>query len=155
MPSIDKPMFIRPVEDSKSISGKVFTPEEFAKLVSVGSKITTGDVFSSETEIIISSPKVIYSEWRLFIVDGKIVTASRYKLGNAVVHSNIIDAEVIEFGKKCIDQWQPLEAYVLDIALTPEGPKIVEVNCLNSAGFYATDPGLLVQALLEFESKRA
>lgn len=154
LPTISTSMFVRPVEDSKSFSGKVFTPDEFAKLVKIASEITEGDVFNAETEIIISSPKVIYSEWRLFVVDGKIITASRYKLGQKVIYSNVIDPEVIDFGKKCIEIWQPNEAYVLDIALTEDGPKVVETNCFNSSGFYHTDPGMIVRAVLDFETGR-
>jgi len=48
-----------------------------------------------------------------------------------------------------VDMWQPADAFVLDIALTHNGYKVLEVNCLNSAGFYAADVSKLVQAIME------
>lgn len=32
--------------------------------------------------------------------------------------------------------WVPSKAFVLDIALTDQGPKIVDVNNISSAGLY-------------------
>jgi hypothetical protein len=47
--------------------------------------------------------------------------------------------------------WQPQRAFVLDVAETADGPKIVEINTLNSAGFYAADIQRIVLALEELE----
>ena len=47
--------------------------------------------------------------------------------------------------------WQPARAFVLDTALTPDGPRIVEVNCINSAGFYGADVKCIVVAVEAME----
>ena len=50
--------------------------------------------------------------------------------------------------------WRPNDAFVLDVALTSEGTKIVEVNNLNSAGWYKGDLQKLVNALEELNAGR-
>jgi len=41
-------------------------------------------------------------------------------------------------------------AYVMDIALTFDGWKIMEVNCINSAGFYKGNVKEIIAALENF-----
>ena len=41
------------------------------------------------------------------------------------------------------------EAFVMDLALTEHGYKIVECGCMNSAGFYRADMQKLLIALEE------
>jgi len=48
-----------------------------------------------------------------------------------------------------VDLWSPDVGFVLDIADTPEGFKVIEVNCLNASGFYACDMAKVVFALEE------
>jgi hypothetical protein len=36
---------------------------------------------------------------------------------------------------------------VLDIADTDEGPKVIEINAINSSGFYACDMGKYIDAI--------
>ena len=45
------------------------------------------------------------------------------------------------------ERWRPAEAFVLDVCDTPDGIKVVEINTINSAGFYAADVQKLVFAL--------
>lgn len=52
-----------------------------------------------------------------------------------------------------IAKWQPHDAFVLDVCSVPDdgdgwlGIKVVEINTLNSAGFYAANIPKLVMAL--------
>ena len=57
-----------------------------------------------------------------------------------------LPAEAIAFARNMIAAYQPAEAFVLDICLTYDAWKVVEVNCINSAGFY---PNLNIKALLK------
>ena len=43
--------------------------------------------------------------------------------------------------------WQPARAWVLDVCETDEGMKIVEINTINSAGFYAANVTDLVLSI--------
>lgn len=56
------------------------------------------------------------------------------------------DACVV-FAKAMLDIYQPAKAFVLDIAITLFGPKIIEVNNINSSGFYASNIEDIVVAI--------
>ena len=148
-----KAAFIKPVEDSKAFSGRVFGRKAFEgwqrEVVKLGdaSFIPGFGIVTGETEIILSKPVKIYTETRLWVVDGRIATASGYKVGDRVTYSDLVDQDILDFGDECIKAWVPNRAFVLDIARTEGGLRIVEVNNLNSAGLYAADVGKLVGAV--------
>ncbi len=49
--------------------------------------------------------------------------------------------------KARVAEWQPHEAFVVDVCELDEGLKVLELNTLNAAGFYAADVQRLVVAL--------
>ena len=87
----------------------------------------------------------------MFVVRGKVVTASLYKQGNVVRSSELVDDDVMYFAARMIHRWQPANAFVIDIADTPDGFKIIEINNINSAGFYAADCQKIVAAIEDLE----
>lgn len=158
----DGARFIRPIEDSKSFAGRLFNDDEFEQWQKDVSKLTPedGSTITGETLIQLCSPKKIYSEYRCWIVDRKIVTISQYKLGNRIVYKNVDNAEgrdacsfawsVLKgniFANTTLDGWMPQPAFCLDVCETPDGWKIVEINTINSSGFYAANITELVNAL--------
>lgn len=148
--NFDEPdMFLRPINDSKVFAGKVFTKEEFYewKRKVVVLEYDYGNSLSKDTLVQVTLPKVIYAEYRFWIVMGKIVTASLYKRGDKVMYSSDVDERFFDYVKERIKEWQPHEAFVIDVCDTPDGIKIVEINTLNSCGFYAADIPKLVTAL--------
>jgi hypothetical protein len=141
--------FLRPVCDEKYFVGQVFDWEEFsqwqAKVLSLGPE--NGSTLTGDTLVMASTAKVIYREYRVWVVQGKAITASLYKIGNLVRHDPLVEPDVLRFVEETAAIWTPIEAFVMDIADTREGYKIIEVNNLNSAGFYAGDMQKLVMAL--------
>jgi hypothetical protein len=154
---ISRPTFIRPVDDTKFFSGAVFEPEYFEdwqRKVVVSSVGMEGISLSPTALVQVSPVKEIWSEYRFWVVQGRIVTASRYKLGTNVIYSNDVDYRFHEFVQGLFDGfperlmgWRPAEAFVIDVCETPKGIKIVEINTINSSGFYAADVQKLVFAL--------
>lgn len=142
-------MFLRPTQDSKVFAGRVFTKEEFYewKRKVVVLEEDYGNSLTKDTLIQFCEPKVIYAEYRFWVVKGKIVTKSLYKRGNTVMYSSDVDERFDEYVKARIAEWQPHDAFCIDVCDTPDGIKIVEINTLNSCGFYAADIPKLVQAL--------
>lgn len=147
-------VFVRPVHDTKSFSGEVMTIDQLHNWLKDISKIEEEEFspLHKNTEIMISSIKKINAEYRFFVVDGKIVTGSLYKQGNVVRSSDIIDDDVLWFTASMIHVWEPAEAFVIDIADTEEGFKVIEINNINSAGFYAADCQKIVSALEDLEN---
>jgi hypothetical protein len=54
-----------------------------------------------------------------------------------------------------VDLWQPARAFVIDIALTDDEDdgwcKVIEVNNINSSGFYSIDMQKFVMAIEAME----
>ncbi len=142
-------MFIRPIEDSKVFAGHVMSKEKFdtwKKQVCV-LKDDFGDNLNNNTLVQVTPLKKIYSEHRFWIVKGKIITASTYKTGRRVAYSEVIDDRYYNYTQERINEWQPHEAFVIDIADTEDGLKVVEINTINSCGFYKANLENLVVSL--------
>jgi hypothetical protein len=52
-----------------------------------------------------------------------------------------------EFAQRMVDKFQVAEAFVLDVCEADDELKVVEVNCINCAGFYRADMYKLTMAL--------
>lgn len=142
-------MFVRPTQDSKFFSGRLFTREQFLKWQQsiCDRSLPTTTRLTPETLIQMAKPIQIFSEYRFWIVKGKIVTQSLYKRGNSVVYSSEVDDRFLSYVRDRLEEWLPLETFVMDICDTENGIKIVEINTLNSAGFYAANVQQLVLTL--------
>ena len=108
---------------------------------------STFATITPETEVLIAPVKNIKQEYRFFVVNHKIVTGSRYKVGTRVIYTEAIEQDAIDYAQYIADIWGPSSFYALDIALTEEGFKVLEINCGTSAGFYATNVTKIVEAL--------
>lgn len=141
--------FVRPVDDTKSFAGRIFDWDEFAdwqrKVAALGAD---GDLsLHAATLVQVSKPKQIRAEVRCWVVEGRVVTASIYRMGPQVIYSDRVEPRFTEFAEGLAAQWSPERAFCLDVCETPEGLRIVEINTINSAGFYAADVQKLVMAL--------
>lgn len=148
----NKLYFVRPVEDSKAIAGAVMTADEIRSMAANVLRLREDELVEGalghDTELMLCQPVVIRKEWRLWVVDGRIVTWSLYKVGSRVVYRHEIEDEALAFGRSMVAlhrEYSP--AYVMDVCRTDEGYRIIETNCINAAGFYAADLGKLVSAL--------
>lgn len=154
----ETPIFVRPVDDSKSIAGTIMSMDELVSLCERILKIDIDDIpkgsLRHDEEIMLCKPVRIYKEWRTWVVNNRIVTYSLYKEGNRVVYRREIDDDALSFARKMVEV-NPFysDAYVLDICRTEDGLKLLETNCINAAGFYAADVSNLVVELDNVKNK--
>ena len=168
VPAYEGTAFIRPVHDSKSFTGQLINDDELDKwrndLYELRHEFTTLDL---NTEVMVASPKRVIDEARFFIVDQKVVTGSMYRVDGRVLYKQIGNdtplykpmwewAQAHCFGERmpgtemfdlAARGWTPAEAFVMDVARTAEGFSIIEVNCINSAGFYDCNMTAVVKAI--------
>ena len=144
--------FVRAFEDTKALAGQVLTREQIMKTVASTDFLKEEEYFAESlnptTALMVSSPVDILAEWRLWIVDDRVVTYSRYKVGDTVRWAHTIDQDVIPFAEAMIARntnYAP--AYVMDICRTGAGLKLLETNSINSAGLYQANLIDLVTAL--------
>ena len=163
VPEQDGPFFVRPCGDDKNFAGRVTDWAAYLKMLDKVRAAIKPLVFVDDdgkeevvvpytslrpdTMVLYGPVRDISMETRFFVVDGEVVTASTYKVGSRVDSRPPVDPEARAFARRMVDLWQVDRAYALDIALTPGGPKVVEPNCFNSAGFYAADMDAIVQAV--------
>lgn len=143
--------FTRPVLDIKTYTGTVMDWEEFSdwqrRTVEMGEE--DGSQLTGDTRVVIAEPKVIYSEYRIYVIGGKAVAGSQYKRSGRPYQDAHVDPEILQYAEARARQWSPSPAFVMDIARTPEGLRIIEAGCLNAAGYYKADIGRVVMALEE------
>lgn len=141
--------FIRPVDDTKAFTGAVFDADEFAewqhRVVALGEDI--GSSLTGRTKVQVSAPKAIQQEVRCWVIESKVITASIYRIGQRVLYSDAVESRFVTFAEELAGKWSPLKAYCLDVCETEDGVRVVEINTINSAGYYAADMQKLVLSL--------
>lgn len=150
-------VFVRPVLDSKTFNGEVKSKYDFKdwqqsiKFMEefMVDELVDIPMLNKDTVIAVAAAKKIYSEYRMFIVNNKVVTASMYQLGGKLITTKDIDKRVLRFADEMIQTWVPAAAFVMDIADTADGLKVIEINNINSSGFYAADPQKIIMAIEE------
>ena len=132
--------FLRPIHDDKSFAGEVMSFGEIQKWVAE----LDGTVLSPQTSILVAEPVGISHEWRLFLVNGRFSTGSHYRTRQRLDVYAGVPEEVVAFAEDLARQWSPAPVFVLDVASSAGQLYLVEINCFNSAGFYASDVAKLV-----------
>jgi hypothetical protein len=145
-------MFIRPLQDSKEIAGAVMTYNDVVEMCQNVMALEEHELIRGslghDTEMILSTVSDVRQEWRLWVVEDRVVTYSLYKQGGKVMYLPYIDDDALEFARHVIEvnpYYSP--AYVLDVCRTDFGLHLLETNCINAAGLYAADLNRLVGAI--------
>jgi hypothetical protein len=146
----DSMFFARPCMDNKSFSGQVITRTQFLEwqktILDINDPLSK---LNKDTMITIAPFKNIMTEARMFIFEGKVVTGSYYKFGCEVRYEEVKNGDpVIDYTNDIVKDYQPAKAFVIDIALTDDGYKIIEINGINSVGLYNADVDKFVQAVM-------
>ena len=89
--------FVRPISDDKSFSGRIMNYEEMKQLES-GLAESNNPYLNENTLVAISIPKEIQKEWRHFIVNGKVISSSKYaENGHLNKSSKDVPEALLEF----------------------------------------------------------
>lgn len=144
-----KLLFIRPDDDSKSFAGEVIRFDEvkawYDKL-----SIAGNTNLSLNSKIIVSEPYNIKAEWRLWIVEKEVVTASKYREHFRLKKEEGCPAEVVSFAKERCLEYTPNDVFVMDVCLSGNEYYIVECGCMNGAGFYKANIERVVQSVSDY-----
>lgn len=143
--------FTRPCEDLKQFSGMVIEAEECADWFEDAMACESSGSYqlSPDTMVVISTPRNIQAEWRWFVVDGKVISGSLYRLKGEMHQKNEIDSWVISEAQRFADVWLPHRNCCMDLALVDNEVKVIEFNTINSSGLYDHDANAIIKALWE------
>jgi hypothetical protein len=143
----DEIKFIKPYNEAKIFTGKVFSETEWKDFVFEALKNRSNRI-TEDSLVQISEAKLTIKEARLWIVGGQIIDAGYYKFNDNAPFEENVSGEGLSFANEMIQLFNLEEAFVMDICLTDEGWKIVEINCINSSGFYPnTNVKSIIKAL--------
>ncbi|QNS07524.1 ATP-grasp domain-containing protein [Streptomyces xanthii] len=131
-----RPAFVKPPND-KSFPARVY-PD--------GSRLPGPDAVDDDTPVLVSDIVAFDVEFRLFLLDGAVRTASRYARRGALDVAPLdggdpLRDEVLAFAARLPAEELP-SAIVVDVGrLAPDGDwAVVEANAAWASGHYACDP---------------
>lgn len=138
--------FVRPDNDLKEFAGARMFTCEFNEWMDNMSG-ANGNLLHEKTSIVVAPVKKISAEWRWFIVNGKIIDGSIYRLRGVLHKQHEDDPDVYAEVQELVDIWLPHETCVMDTALVEDQLKVIEFNCLNCSGFYDHDIEKIILAI--------
>ncbi|GAA3393200.1 ATP-grasp domain-containing protein [Streptomyces roseoviridis] len=133
-----RPAFVKPPVD------KSFPPAVYED----GGRLP-GDL-PGDTPVLVSDPVTFAAEYRLFVLDGRVVTASRY-LSYGLLDPGPPVPDALRFGAELLAAagGSLPSAVVVDVGLTEEaGWAVVEANMAWFAHCYAADPAAVLDVVL-------
>jgi hypothetical protein len=138
--------FIRPNGDFKDFSGSVVDVRGWRKFV--WDVQQGGYPFTDQLEIYIAPWQGLFEEYRMFIVNGTVVSSSKYRLRSVLDKKPGAPKEAIAFANEMAQIWSPEKAYVMDVCKTDKGEwKLLELNCFNASGVYAAPIEPIIEAV--------
>jgi len=134
----DHLLFIRPNDDSKSFAGEVV---EFNRIQKWYENLIGYENINLtlDTKIVAGEPYAIKKEWRLWIVNERVIASTQYKDGQFLKKIEGAPQNVIDFAEARCKEYTPHDIFVMDICLCGDELFILECGCMNSAGFYAAN----------------
>lgn len=157
VPFQELPFFMRPVHDTKAFTGLVLDWGQYSEWLAGLQRCPEladpvydplgVNLLTTATPVMVCSKKEIYSETRCWVVEGKVVTSSQYKVDRHKRYQTpeFTDPRVVDFVEGL--GWYPDVVCVVDVADTPDDLKVIEVNNFNSSGFYLGDMQKVIAAI--------
>jgi hypothetical protein len=141
-------IFLRPDSNRKPFSGQIIRKEQWNEDIGLASFYGV----DPEVMVVVARPQVVRAEWRFFVCRGQVVTGSCYRRGDQRVRKRA-DEKRMDVARNMLafalsQGYDPDPVWVLDICEDGAGEyRILEVGGFSSAGLYACNTHLLVQAV--------
>lgn len=155
--SVSGAMHLRPRSGMKMVGERIRTESQTGLESVPGILATPSEIaarrIDADTPVWASPAVDIHAEIRVWMIAGRPEAASTYRVEGAHVrdsrHPLLSDAVAQAVETHAV--WSPDRHYVVDMALTPEGWKVIEYNPIHSSGWYDADPGVVVEAFFGSE----
>lgn len=138
-------LWVRSEAGTKGFTGGLLIKEELEVQVNYCLQNNLIDI-----PLVIAHPKQIEAEYRLLFVGGKYISGSEYFPDGSPPHG-FVTAAARDAGMQWMEKYGHNwgGSLTVDVAVTDEGFKIVEVNNLLTSGWYAADIEKVVQAVVQ------
>jgi hypothetical protein len=140
--------FVRPDGPLKPFGGRVVTLEGLTPQA-----LDHGFYYDDlELPIVVAPVTALYEEWRFVVVHGAVVGSSGYHAAGRRAATTKIPAEATALAKEIVAVLPaPDPAYVLDLARTEAGLRLVELNPFSGSDLYGCDRDAIVAAVATAE----
>ncbi|SHM03928.1 protein of unknown function [Chitinophaga jiangningensis] len=145
----EKLLFIRPNDDDKSFAGEVKHYCEIESWYTALANLENTSL-TPDSKIVVSEPYNIQSEWRLWIVNKKVVAASKYRQYFRLVKELGCPDAVVDFASARCAEYVPHDVFVMDVCYSGDAYYIVECGCMNGAGFYKANIEDIVRSVSSY-----
>jgi hypothetical protein len=142
----DGHLFIRPDANNKMFDGELIAVENFELW-----RLHVEGVIDNHSLCVVSQPRPIDVEWRMFMRRGKVVTGSTYRVNRELDRNGEVPQEVVEFAETVATVPYPdlPPVYALDVAKSEGQLYLMEIGSVNCAGYYGSDVSKIVRAASE------
>jgi hypothetical protein len=130
-------LFIRPNSGFKTFAGQRIMAKDFDDHIAT---LDQNSGVMADTLILVNRLTPIEGEFRFVIADKQVIAASEYRWDGKLDIRRDWPQSCWDMAQRVADhEWQVDIAYTCDVALTEEGPRVVELNGFSCAGLYACD----------------
>lgn len=142
--TLRRPAFVKPPND-KSFPARVY-PD--------GSGLPGPDAMDDGTPVLVSDIVAFTAEYRLFVLDGAVVTGSRYAVRGTLdvvpLEQDVLQAQVLDFASRLFAPGVPPlpSAVVVDVGTVDGRWAVVEANAAWASGHYACDSDAALDVVL-------
>lgn len=135
--------FVRPDSALKPFSGRVVEARGLTL-----AHLDCGFYYEDPSLPAVVAPvRTVLAEWRFVVVDARVVAGSGYE-AHGHRAAGPADGEAWAYAQAVAADFEPPErVWVLDVAATAEGLRLVEINPFSGADLYACDPDAVVAAV--------
>ena len=144
-------IFIRPDVVTKSFAGRFF---DFSSLQDNIYELYRYQKIDDYELCVIANPCTIIGEYRHIICDKEIIAQSQYRYDNKTDIRIDVDPDCQALVKEILRKdYEVDNIYVVDTAMTLDGPRIVEFNSFSCSGLYASNTVNIVKLVSESACK--
>lgn len=146
----DGMVFVRPDRDNKIFNGQLMKVDDLNNWVD---NMMGDNNYLLNEPIIVSSPVNIEYEYRLFIVNRKVLSGSLYRMNGRLTVNDFVPKDIVDFSEDMAIVYSPSDVFVMDVAYVFGRLYVIEVGCFNSAGFYSSDIKKIIIGVSEYCKK--
>jgi hypothetical protein len=142
-------IFVRPDSGFKTFTGEVF---EVETIQADFHGLQDFSYLPGSTLVLVSSPKNIKREYRMFVVDDRVVAGSAYRRNRKLAMDPKVPEEVYAFTRTVLAEttYRPDPAWVIDICEDDGGKLwVLEIGSISCCGIYSANAKSIVKALTE------
>lgn len=138
-------LFVRPNSGEKTFTGLVLSGDNIQHEINSTQQLTG---VLNDTLVFVSLAKKIDSEYRFFIVNKEVVGESTYMVNHIHDERPVVPSSARDFALDFASKTD--EPLVLDVGRVGDDFGAIEINCINSSGFYSCNVDNIVHSLSQY-----